>query len=217
MYLFIFTGNRAIILADSLTRSFAPIIEADVITRPGASPAKLLDFLKQKPGLLANYSVIVLHVGTTWLSAKEEWALYLRQVNGNISQDEYNNALKSMNPPPAVGPATTFREEYSSLITHIRSINDTAIILVSSIIPRPWDHGRRHLVRVSYNNLLQKFNEPSEGIFFIHSYKPFIRPPKTLKGHLFNPDGIHLSQHGSAVLRSYFCEKIDKAKRGRLK
>ena len=158
-----------------------------------------------------------MHVGTTWLSAKEEWIMYLKLVNGQITKTEYNKILQQMNPPPAVGPAVEFRDHYAKLIAFIKSVNPDVMILVSAIIPRPWDHERRNLVRICYNNLLKKFNSPSEKIYFIPTFKPFFEKSKKLKQSLYNFNGIHLSKLGSVVLRSFFCEKIDKAKKGFLK
>ena len=196
-----------------MARSLTPIAHIDVITRPGASPQKILDFLKQRPGILPKYQIVIVHTGTTWLSAKNEWALYLKLVNSQIKKQEYNEILVSMNPPPAVGPAVVFRDNYTNLIGFIKGVNPKATILVSAIIPRPWDHERRHLVRVCYNNLLKKFNSPSDNVYFLPTYNPFFDKSKNLKQDLYNVDGIHLSVLGSIVLRSFFCEKLTKLKK----
>ena len=156
-------------------------------------------------------------MGTTWLSDKSEWALFLKLVNGLIDRDKYEKTIEAMNPPPAIGLASTFRDQYASIIDFIKSMNSEAIILVSAIIPRPWDHDRRNLVRMSYNMILENFNNPPSKVFFIHSYKPFLANSSAINEHLFNPDGIHLNVQGSAVLRGFLCEKIDKAKMGLLK
>ena len=195
-----FSGTKAVIISDSLTRTLNPIGYIDVLTRPGATPQKLLHFLEQNPKLLHNYKIVVLHVGTTWLSTKNERLLYLRLVNGHIDRKEYNEALSSMNPPPAIGQAIVFRDQYKNLIDFIKTVNPETIILVSAIIPRPWDHGRRNLVRKSYNNLLQKFNSNSNNVYFIPTYKLFFDKSKNLKQDLFNGDGIHLAERGSIVL-----------------
>ena len=205
------------IISDSLTKNFTPIMKADIITRPGANPEKIQKFLEQNRNLLRNYTVVLMHFGTTWLSAKSEWELYLKLVNGIINQDQYDTQLIRLNPPHATGPPEKFRDQYQKVIEFVRSVNKDAIILVSSILPRPWDHQRRHSVRISYNKILQEFNNPSAKVYFIPSYKPFFGPSASLKTELFNPDGIHLSEKGSVVLRSFFCEKIDRAKKGRLK
>ena len=98
----------------------------------------------------------------------------------------------------------------------IKGINKEVVILISAIIPRTWDHDRRHLVRKSYNQILKKFGSEEKG-FFIPSYKPFYDKSKSLKKELFDWDGLHLSDKRAVVLRTFFCEKIDKALKGLLK
>ena len=70
-----------------------------VITRRGGTPQKALDFVKCSPELFKGYKVILLHVGTNWLSGKQEWALYLKMANSIISKEEYNAQIKELNPP----------------------------------------------------------------------------------------------------------------------
>ena len=192
-------------------------MRAEIITRPGATPKKILSFLERNLSLVTNYKTVVLHFGINWLSAKEEWGLYLKLINQEISLDQYNKELQDLNPPPATGTATDFRDQYQQVIEHVQMRNPGAIILVSSIIPRPWDYQRRHLVCISYNKILKSFNNSSTGIFYIHSFKPFFDPFQTLKKELFDVDGLHLTKQGSIVLRAFLCEKIDKAARGLLK
>ena len=129
-----------------------------VITRRGGTPQKLIQFLEANPTSIAGYKVIIVHTGTNWLSGKEEWGFYLKLVNSVITKEMYEAKLKSLNPPPAVGTAQKFKETFQELLDLIKSINKEATILVSSIIPRLWDHDRRHLVRLSYNKILRGFN-----------------------------------------------------------
>ena len=113
---------------------------------------------------------MLLHFGTIWLSAKSEWELYLKLVNRIINQDQYDTELTLLDPPLTIGPPEKFRDQYSKVSEYVRSVNNAAIILVSSIIPRPWDHQRRHLVRVTYNKIQQEFNDPSAKVYFIPSF-----------------------------------------------
>ena len=113
-------------------------------------------------------------------------------------------------PPPAVGPSVVFRDDYMNLIRFIKGVNPKATILESAIILRPWDHERQNLVCVCYNNLLQKFN--SQLVSYQH-ISHFFDKMKNLKQDLYNVDGIHLTDLGSVVLQSFFCEKVDKAKK----
>ena len=188
----------------------------NVITRRGGTPQKAIEYIKRCASSIMHYRVIVLHVGTNWLSQKDEWFLYLKMLNGQYSKEEYDFKIASLNPPPATGSATTFRDTYQDLINLIKEVNKEAVILISAIIPRTWDHDRRHLVRKSYNQILKKLSN-QDKVFFIPSYKPFFDKNKCLKKELFACDGLHLSDKGAVVLRTFFCEKIDKALKGLLK
>ena len=216
--LVIFTDPRpkSVVIADSLTKDFFHMKNTKVITERGGTPQKALEFIREFPHAIKGYKVIILHVGTNWLSGIPEWKLYLKMVNLRISREEYDAQISALNPPPAVGKATKFRETYQKLIDLVKEINKEATILVSSIIPRLWDQERRHLVRKSYNNILHNFGE-QDRVFFIPSYRPFFDCNRNLKSNLFNRDGLHLSDKGATVLRTYFCDRIDKALRGIIK
>ena len=43
---------------------------------------------------------------------------------------------------------------------------------------------------ISYNKILEKYNDASANIYFIPSFKPFFGPCTTLKTELFRPGGI---------------------------
>ena len=187
-----------------------------VITRKGATPEKILQFVREYPNMVKRYRVIILRVGTNWLGTREEWRLYLRMVNSQITEKEYEAQIWSMNPPSAKGEPEIFRQIYQNLIDLIRQLNPEAKILISSIIPRLWDHARRNEVRMSYNAILQNFSK-QDKVYFIRSYKPFFDKSRNLKCWLFNQDGLHLSNEGAVVLRTCFCDRIDKALKGLLK
>ena len=187
-----------------------------VITRRGGTPQKMAKYIETNPLLITGYQVIILNLGTNWLSGKEEWGLYLKLINSVITKETYETQLSRLNPPPALGNALDFKNSFQELVDLIKSINKEAVILVSSIIPRQWDHNRRHLVRISYNQILRRFND-QPNVFFIPSYKPFFDENKNLKSELFDRDGLHLSDKGAVVLMTFFCEKIDKCLKGVLK
>ena len=146
MFKFADRHQHSIILADSLTKGFFEMDRTTVITRRGGTPQKLIQFLKANPASIAGYKIIIVHTGTNWLSGKEEWGFYIKLVNSVITKEMYEAKLKSLNPPPAVGTAQKFKETFQEFLDQIKSINKEATILVSSIIPRMWDHDRRHLV-----------------------------------------------------------------------
>ena len=203
-----------LILSDSLTKGFCALQKTVVATRPGATPIKILHHLKTNPIILDNFKVIVLHVGTNWLSQKSEFSLYLQFVN-IISEGKFKEQLHRLNPPPANGSAVAFRDTFQNIIDCIRCRNLEAKILVSAIIPRKWDHDRRHLVRISYNNILKKLAD-GKSVFFVQSYSPFFDSQRNLKSDLFSYDGLHLSKKGSTVLRTFLCDKIDRAIKNKL-
>ena len=154
-----FSGQHynSLIFADSLTKGFFEMAHTKVITRKGGTPKSAIEFIKKCPSSIRHYTVIVLHVGINWLSQKDEWFLYLKMLNGQYSKVEYDSKIASLNPQPAIGSATTFRDTYQELIDLIKEVNKEAVILISAIISRTWDHDRRHLVRKSYNQILNKF------------------------------------------------------------
>ena len=52
-----------------------------MISRPGATPIKIFDYITKSHDALL-YKVIVFHIGKNLLRQKNEWALYLHKVNG---------------------------------------------------------------------------------------------------------------------------------------
>ena len=200
---------HSLILSDSITKGIR-LKKTVVVTRPGATPKKILEYITRFPVTILNYKVIVLHIGTNWLSQKAEWSLYLRLVNNVISSDCYREELAKLNPPPANGPAIVFRDTFVEIINFIMVANPQAKILLSALLPRKWDHDRRHLIRISYNNILKKMADGTK-IFFIETYRPFFDSQGNLKNSLFAYDGLHLSYAGSTVLRTFLCDKIDRA------
>ena len=95
-------------------------------------------------------------------------------------------------------------------------MNPSCQILLSAIIPRPWDHFQRNHVRVAFNNVLKSFNSKLNKIFFIPTCNPFFFKDGSLKLSLFWWDGLHLTKAGLNVFKSFLYEKIDKAVKGLL-
>ena len=52
-------------------------------------------------------------------------------ANGQFTEEDYIVELAKLNPPPAIGDANRFREEYKELVDLIRNINQQATILAS--------------------------------------------------------------------------------------
>ena len=208
-----FLGKEALIISDSLTRDFPISMKYDLITIRGATTNKIYKYITEHRHCLQGYKILVLHVGTNHFSSKEEWSWYLRFVQNKISREEYNQAICSMNPPPANSRAVTFRDEYCRLLDLVKP--EVSKVLVSAIIPRLWDHDRRDLVRRSYNRILEQL-EDFENVYFIPSFKPFFRQDH-FRQELFHNDGLHLNELGSKVLCTYICDRVCRAIRGELK
>ena len=111
-------------------------------------------------------------MGTNWLSQKLEFSIYLKLVNNVITEKTYTEQLNNLN-PAIYGPAIVFRDIFQGISDFIRCRNPKAKILVSAIIPRKWDHERRHLVCISYNNILKILTD-GKDVFFVQSYSPFL-------------------------------------------
>ena len=167
--------------------------------------------------MLRNYRVVVLHVGTNHFSKKSEWFLYTKYVNGRFSKQTYDQKIREINPPPALGTAITFRENYQSLIDLVKSHTE-AKILISAVIPRLWDQDRRHIVRKIYNEILRKMaNVNNVNVYFSATYRPFFDKNRNLRADLYNKDGLHLSDKGTTVFTTYLCDRIRRCVRGELK
>ena len=201
-------------MTDSIGKDFPTWKNIEVVALRGATVPKATLYLRKNSHVLKNKEIILLHLGTNHFSTKEEWLLFLKQQRQQISAHEYNLELSRLNPPPAIGLAADFRDQYVDLIKFVKS-QSNAKILISSILPRQWDHDRRDPVRRSYNRILEKFSS-LENVFYIASYKPFFQG-SVLKENLFQADGLHLNEIGTKVLSSFMCDRIARSKRGELK
>ena len=208
---------KCLILADSITKDLYDICHTDIITKKGADVTRMHSYVAQNPQVVQGYNVITLHIGTNWLSKKEEWFLYLDYVNNQINQNIFLLNLSQLDLKPAIGQADQFQKDFLNLINTIQYLNSKATILISSILPRKWDFDRRDLVRQSYNSILQNFNKLN-SVYYIKTSKPFFYAINhELRSDLFNADGLHLNDGGSRVLRTILCDKIAKALQDKLK
>ena len=202
-----------------MTKDLTQLKDVEVHTIRGATPETVLSYLQSKVSFLLNQlrpEVIIIHVGTNYLGTKDEWSLYLNLVKGKLSETNYKEFIKCQNPLPANGTALHFRDTFQRIIDTIRINNHDVTILISAIIPRPWDHERRNNVRIIYNGILQNLNS-QRGVFYIPTYRPFLDRNKNPLTECFLPDGLHLTTRGSEQLRSFFYDKIDKACKKTLK
>ena len=211
--------TKAVIIGDSIVKDLATLKDVEVHTIRGATQIDILKYLKSKGKNIMNQcnpKVLIIHVGTNHLGTKREWGLYRDYRLGNISEINFKNAIDCLNPMPANGTATQFHDTFCDIISTIHSTNPEITVLISSILPRPWDFERRSETRMIYNRLLKTLNS-KENVFYIPSYRPFLDQNKNINQDCFMPDGLHLSKKGSEQLKSFYQEKIDKAIRKALK
>lgn len=198
-----------------MAKDFPNFRNKDVVAIRGATISKMIDYVNKNQQTLAQYKIIVLHVGTNHFSDKTEWFLYKDYANGKVSKETFNFKLGQLNPPPALGTASQFKESYQRLISLIIE-NTSAKLLLSAILPRFWDQDRRHLVRKIYNEIIKKM-EDKNRVFFITSYRPFFNQNRNLRSELFQKDGLHLNSLGTSVFSAYICDRIQRCIRGELK
>ena len=94
-----------------------------------------------------------------------------------------------------------FVRKYLRLISAVKKCNESAIVAVSSILPRPRDPDQVNNQIAFINRELKKFGLQL-GFSFIPSYRPFILKDKSINLNLFACDKLHLSFRGSVALRN---------------
>ena len=124
--------------------------------------------------------------------------------------------MSKLSSPPTSHAALRFEWTFQKMINEIRQCNNHSQIIISAIIPRVWDDDRRRPELELYNGILKKFNSQS-NVYHIPTHKPFLKASGAIKANLFLEDGLHLSESGYVVLRSYFCDKLNKAENNVLK
>ena len=189
-----------------MIKGFHPLRKTDVVMRRGADPLRMLKYLQVNTYLFKRkYKVILLHIGTNHFSTKEEWGQYLNLVNDQCTWEEYNNFLSYFSPNPAKGSANAFKEIFGRIINLINR-HTNALILISGIIPRPWDDDRRGAIIATYNKMLRSLND--RNVFYINTPNLFLTTDHQIISRLFSWDGLHLNVEGHKQLQSYWGERI---------
>lgn len=204
------------LVSESMAARMRPTQQSHVQAFSGSGTSQLLDTLADSPELLHNYGVIVLHVGTNNFGSKAEWKKFLAYQRGEMSTPEFESYLILQNCSAVVssGELDSFWRDVNSLIGLMRMVNPSCIILLSAVIPRPWDHTLRFETVKLFNSVLQSFNKKADRIFYIPTCRPFINRDQSAKVDYFWWDGLHLSRKGLNVFKSFIFEKVDKAIRG---
>ena len=143
-----------------MTRGFNKLRKTDVICRRGADPIKMLTFVQLNRDIFKkHYKVDILHIGTNFFSDKHEWGKYLEMVNDQCTFAEYKEYLDISNLTPSKGSVYTFHDILSKIVKTIQR-SCKASVLVSGIIPRPWDHDRRGNIIPVYNKWCRAWVDP---------------------------------------------------------
>ena len=187
---------------------------SDVHASSGSTAGDLLMKLADSPELVHDYGIVVLHVGTNDIGFKAEWCIFQRFRQGLLNRGEYEHAVSVYPCYADPGQLGTFRKDVGDILNLIHMVNPNCSILISAILPRVWDHFKRHHVRVEFNRVLQSFNCKRDRLFYIPSDKPFFYKDGGLKTQYFRPDGLHLSASGVSIFKSFIFEKVDKAIKG---
>ena len=214
IYVMFSSGDGVLFLSDSMAKHVPPPPNGTVQAYSGSTADMLLEKLADSPELVHNYQIIVIHVGTNHFGSPEEWRLYQRFSKGQLSRSHFEYALRRFPVNPDDHVLQNFGKTVGDILDFIQMVNPECIILVSAILPRVWDHHRRHHVRLQFNDLLRGFNSKLHNRFYINSDNPFLYRHGGVKVELFRPDGLHLADRGVQVFKSFLCEKVDKARRG---
>lgn len=182
---------------------------ADVFAIPGSGVRKLVYELQQSRRLVdGKYKYVIILVGTNDFGGKREWKRYnelRRNGEHNYYMSNYTSDADDM-------PFSIFQALYEQLITYIRSVSPSTLILCSSILPRPWDFDRRDGKRRQYNAIIQRSCNKVDALF-LTTYTAFFKKYSP-RWDYFSTDGLHLSRKGQEALKSYLADKLFKARKG---
>ncbi len=153
---------------------------------PGCTVISLIDKIHSGNLNLQGYKAILVHMGTNDIDPRT-WA-------GNMT---WNTKVDQV------------IQSYNTLISEIRRQNSHALLLFSSILPRPKDWDTSKEVVITTNNRLKALCK-ARKCWYVPSYSPFILKGASIDvAHKGNPirhyfahrdGGLHLTLPGSAVL-----------------
>ena len=188
-----FDRKDGIILTDSLGKNFRHLSRAVAVAVPGATISSLSTKLQTLK--LSSYKVILILVGTNDLTPKSVWVWYKMKLRKGQSTVK-NLPRHPKTPPEAI------KSEYRNLLEGIRQENPNIFILVSAILPRPFDFPENKNYLYEVNRELESLCLEFNACYFLKSFKPIPRPTH------FAEDGLHLSQQGSLALQNFFMSHL---------
>lgn len=198
-----------------MTRGFDALKDTDVTAMSGFKVKDMLQKVSDDPQLVTGYTVVLIHVGTNDFGSKEEYDLYVKFKLGKISYQCFVDKSRRLCLNDVHTSFNEFEYEMGNLFRFIYSVNPKVVLLVSSILPRPWDFAYRNGLRRHYNNLIRSC-AAYNGVLFLDSARVFLIKNRDLKFHYFGFKGLHLSDKGSNALQTYFSDKLRKAAVGKI-
>ena len=91
--------------------------------------------------------------------------------------------------------------KYKRLIKLVQSVNSSAVIGVSSILPKPCETEEENERIITLNREVKTLCSDHK-VHFIPSYRPFVAKAKKINIELFARDKLHLNFKGSVKLRN---------------
>ena len=134
---------------------------------------------------ISGYKCIILIIGTCDISDKEVWYAFRR-----------SGKLPEHNPKPI----PQIEADYIKLLQTISNINSSASILITSIIPRPYDfnYNREYLKQLN-KKIAETVKIDPVKYKFLNTARNFLHCGEIIE-NLFDKDKIHLSPEGNHVL-----------------
>lgn len=195
----------AVIVADSLCQNLRYLKKADVYSFSGCRIKNLIHKIKFNMIDISNYKVVLINIGTNDLiTDKSIWFAYSTQVKKNVPIEDI------VLPPHQPSKINIVVSHYKELLDVVRDKNTKAKIIVTGILPRPYDFSVNRQYLMNINAALEDMVSSYRNSYFHRTQCCFIKS-KVPKPECFLFDGLHLSPAGTKLLRDIFSCEISKA------
>ena len=181
-----FVPCDAIILCDSMGQDInSKVIRSECEFFKGCKIGRLTRKLRDRDIKIFGYKCITLIIGTCDISGIETWKTCLR--TGKL-------------PEHTPKPIPQIVADYRALLETITALNPSATVLITSIIPRPYDFVYNKIYLKDLNTKIRELiNINPDKYKFLNTAKQFIHCGE-IQENLFVQDRIHLSPSGNKVL-----------------
>ena len=184
-------------MTDSLGRDINCLNpDIDTIFKPGSTITGMRGSLPN----LSAYKCVVLLVGTNDMVPKWVWLRY--KYNIRKGNSDY------VVPSHSRTPVHRIIEDYERLIMAVKAKNPTIHILISSILPRPFDFRVNKDYLISVNNGLRDMCKRLNRCEFIPTYRGLMKSNKPKSNCFLHSDGLHLFEDGTIIVKRFFTSKI---------